>query len=245
MSPPRHWMLPPGIALATHSAAALLPVRLPSPRPPPAAVRLNLAPTPTLAPASSSPEAAPLPPPSPARVVRARRRPVTSPLPPAPPSPIAVMEEQPEETAAEEPTPAQEPSLDEMRPLLAALATQALSFPEVTAPARGGAHAPATRAQVDLGGYGQGLSAAINARKRYPSAALRLGQQGVVLMAVVVRRDGSLAAAPQVRASSGHPVLDRQALRMVEQASPFPPLPAPLPTEAAEFTIPVHFNLHP
>lgn len=59
----------------------------------------------------------------------------------------------------------------------------------------------------------------------YPYLARESGLQGRLLMRFVINRDGSLAEAKVLR-SSGFALLDREALRAVHDAAPFPPLPA-------------------
>jgi len=58
----------------------------------------------------------------------------------------------------------------------------------------------------------------------YPEAARREGLSGALVLVVAVRSDGSLYAV-HVRASSGHPVLDAAAKRIVSLAAPFEPFP--------------------
>ena len=64
----------------------------------------------------------------------------------------------------------------------------------------------------------------------YPYLARESGLQGRLLMRFVINRDGSLAEAKVLR-SSGFALLDREALRAVHDAAPFPPLPARMHTE--------------
>ncbi|MFT4198477.1 MAG: energy transducer TonB [Pseudoxanthomonas sp.] len=58
----------------------------------------------------------------------------------------------------------------------------------------------------------------------YPDEARRRRLSGQVVISVAVRRDGSVEQA-QVIQSSGIPLLDSAALRIVQLAAPFPPLP--------------------
>lgn len=58
----------------------------------------------------------------------------------------------------------------------------------------------------------------------YPDEARQRRLSGRVVVAVGVRRDGSVESS-RVLVSSGIPVLDAAALRVVELAKPFPPLP--------------------
>lgn len=74
-------------------------------------------------------------------------------------------------------------------------------------------------------------------RLSYPPMARRQGWQGEVRVAFIVRTDGSLGDLRVVH-GSGHLPLDRQALRAVEGAAPFPPPPAPV-----AISLPVLFSL--
>lgn len=58
----------------------------------------------------------------------------------------------------------------------------------------------------------------------YPDEARRRRLGGQVVISVGVRRDGSVESSRVLR-SSGTPVLDQAALRVVQLAQPFPPLP--------------------
>lgn len=49
-----------------------------------------------------------------------------------------------------------------------------------------------------------------------------LGLEGKVILMVYLDADGALEREPRVRRSSGHEVLDEEAVRMVKAAAPFP-----------------------
>ena len=59
----------------------------------------------------------------------------------------------------------------------------------------------------------------------YPSEARRLGLHGDLLLTVGINHDGSIHSIDVIR-SSGQPLLDQAAERIVRLAAPFPPLPA-------------------
>ncbi len=93
---------------------------------------------------------------------------------------------------------------------------------------QGSAHAPAPSQgeagpTLDVGAYLSGLTARVSRFRSYPAIAQEMGLEGTVVVRVVVRPDGTLAAAPTVDASSGHEVLDDEALRIVARAAPFAP----------------------
>lgn len=97
---------------------------------------------------------------------------------------------------------------------------------------------------VDLSAYGERLSALFTRQRRYPPSAVRLRMEGTAVVRVHVRRDGTLAAPPQLVSSSRYGVLDAEALRLVEAAAPFAPLPEGYARPSAEFTVPIRFSLH-
>lgn len=81
----------------------------------------------------------------------------------------------------------------------------------------------------------------IKRHKRYPFAAKRMGLSGKVIVGVCVSRTGRLATRPQLLKSSGHAILDKEALRMVGAAPPFQRLPNAFRRERYTFQIPIIF----
>ena len=61
--------------------------------------------------------------------------------------------------------------------------------------------------------------------RNYPDEARRRRLEGQVVISVAIRRDGTVERA-EVVDSSGQPLLDQAALRIVRLAEPYPPLPA-------------------
>jgi TonB family protein len=112
--------------------------------------------------------------------------------------------------------------------------------PGAVAPGEGGT---GTSAQGDLMAYARRLSSVVARERRYPASAARLGMTGTAHVQIRVQRDGSLAGPPRLVSSSGHGVLDAEALRMLEAAAPFAPLPESSSRPEAEFVIPVDFSL--
>jgi len=62
------------------------------------------------------------------------------------------------------------------------------------------------------------LLESLRALKRYPGIARRLGQEGVVLVEARISREGRIEAA-SVKRGSGYPILDQDALRLLESAA--------------------------
>ena len=60
------------------------------------------------------------------------------------------------------------------------------------------------------------LAAMLRERKRYPLAARKLGQEGVVVLEAVVHPDGRVE--PGILRGSGHAILDRAALGLLREA---------------------------
>ena len=97
--------------------------------------------------------------------------------------------------------------------------------------------------QVDLSGYGRALHSAVQHKQRYPRAARMMRMEGTVEVEMRIYPDGTLAQAPVVVKSSNHPLLDKEALRMVRVAAPFPGLPTGFVGETALFKVPVRFEI--
>jgi protein TonB len=109
--------------------------------------------------------------------------------------------------------------------------------------------APETRAPQKtehVGQFAQAGSDAYNALvfghlqrfKRYPSSAR--GAQGTVVVRFVLSRAGAVIESA-VTKSSGNDVLDREALKILRRASPFPPFPAAKPGPQDSYIAPVNF----
>lgn len=159
------------------------------------------------------------------------------------PKPIAKPIERPspiEEPSAEPPPPA--PSVPEV----IAVAPKADTKPAVVAPAPVESPRPPEPSPVDvdnaLGEYGNLLGRAIAKHKRYPEIARRRNLQGEVLLDLKLDGNGKVLSA-NVRESSGHEILDNQALEMVRKASPFPAPPEALRNRTFNITVPVSFKL--
>jgi len=109
--------------------------------------------------------------------------------------------------------------------------------------ASGGAPGGGGMGDSQLVAYREQLSRHVTRGLRYPSQAVRLRLEGTARVHVRINRDGSLAGPPRLEGSSRFRVLDLEALRVVEAAAPFSPLPSELSRESVEFVIPVSFSL--
>jgi len=220
-------------SLAVHAAA--LSLSLPAPRvsvlePRPAlelSLRELVAP-PALSPAPAS--IAPAPPAPQKRVLPAPRKPESVPL----------------ARKTEPPAPSLAGNVDEERPHASALesdvAALAPAAQPVSPPPADRVPAPRVSPSELLHSYGQTISQVLTRYKEYPPIAQMQGWQGVVTMRLRVAPSGRLIDA-EVQASSGHDVLDRQALAMASNAGRFPAPPEGLRDREITVLVPVAFRL--
>lgn len=92
--------------------------------------------------------------------------------------------------------------------------------------------------------YEQLISSWIEKFKQYPPEARAQGLRGVPIVRVRVDRRGNVRFVG-LDVSTGHQVLDRAAIAMINNANPLPPAPPEYKAEQEllEFKIPVRFNL--
>lgn len=90
--------------------------------------------------------------------------------------------------------------------------------------------------------YGNSLWSAISKHKKYPKIAAMRNWQGEAIVELELDGNGKLKSKKIIQ-SSGHDVLDRQALEMVEKALPFPAPPDVLRGTNFTITVPVPFKL--
>ncbi|MGH8698793.1 MAG: energy transducer TonB, partial [Burkholderiales bacterium] len=105
--------------------------------------------------------------------------------------------------------------------------------------------APAGEAPPDLGSLAQYRLALIGAASRhkpYPPRAIDRGWQGRVVLRLVIGADGALAHV-LVKRSSGHDVLDRQALEMFREAHSVTPIPPALRNREFPLEVAVAYEL--
>lgn len=231
----RRWGTSLGLALGLHAAIVggvlwWQARRAPEPLPVPAeAVMVELAPL---------PEAPPSPPaqlpPGPPRREQRKAAPPPVPVPPpprkAPQADIAV----PDQAQAQQ---GQERAVADI--------DQASAPPSVQAPT-GQRHA----ASQTLAGVAPQAMVTWQAQvlghlerfKRYPRAAQRRRQEGVVQVQYAVDRQGQVLRVALLR-SSGRDTLDAEAVAAVQRASPLPAPPPEIDGEVVEVTTPVEFFL--
>lgn len=95
-----------------------------------------------------------------------------------------------------------------------------------------------------LARYGELLSQRLASAQDYPRIAAMRGWEGeVTLLLTITRTDGLKSVT--VRKSSGHEVLDRHAIALVEACSPLPTPPPGLGDQPFQVTVPVRYRLRP
>jgi protein TonB len=200
--------------------------------PPPAPVAPAPAPPPVSPPVVQKPEV-PKPPP-PKRTVRSRPKatpsPITKPAP-AKPAPSLPAEQEPRQETAEAP-PAAPPA-----PQAPAPAPSAPSVVAIAPPA-----SPAPDPAALLARFRQDLLAAAVRYKRYPRVAMDNGWTGDVVLRIDVDASGAVTAI-RVERSSGHEILDGQALEMFRRAAPDVVVPAALRGKPFSVDVRAIYNL--
>ncbi|HSD40685.1 MAG TPA: TonB family protein [Burkholderiales bacterium] len=103
--------------------------------------------------------------------------------------------------------------------------------------------APVAAPSADLlAGYGSSVSRMLARHREYPRIAAMRGWEGTVTMRLRVGATGRLLEA-KVDSSSGHAVLDTQALEMVKRVPELPPPPEGLRDREFAVLVPVVFRL--
>jgi len=84
--------------------------------------------------------------------------------------------------------------------------------------------------------------AQLNRFKQYPRAARQARIEGVVMLHFVMAADGKVQSF-EISKSSGRPVLDAEALALIQRAQPLPALPPDFPTRTLDAVVPIEFSL--
>lgn len=93
-----------------------------------------------------------------------------------------------------------------------------------------------------LAAFGRELAGAVAGHQRYPRVALLRQWQGTAVLQLALAADGRLLGL-RVISSSGHDILDRQALDMVRETLPLPSLPEALAGRSLTVEVPVVFRI--
>jgi protein TonB len=86
------------------------------------------------------------------------------------------------------------------------------------------------------------LLAQLNRFKQYPRSARQAHIEGVVMLHFVMDAQGKVLSY-EIAKSSGRPVLDAEALALIQRAQPLPALPADYPTRSLDAIVPIEFSL--
>jgi len=110
------------------------------------------------------------------------------------------------------------------------------------------APAPTTAPKSPVAGEGRDaylgrLLAQLNRYKQYPRAARAAHIEGVVMLHFVMDAQGRVLSF-EIAKSSGRPILDAEALALIQRAQPLPALPPDFPTRTLDAVVPVEFSLH-
>lgn len=122
---------------------------------------------------------------------------------------------------------------------------QAKAAPQAPSAAPSGEAGAKAGTDVDAGTVEQYRLALIGATrryKRYPAIAMEKGWQGRVEVRMVIGTNGMIAST-SIKSSSGHEILDKQALDMLKKGKTTVPIPAALRGREFPIVVPVIFNL--
>jgi len=157
--------------------------------------------------------------------------------PRAKPLPVPAPRFEPEQPVAAAPAVAPPPAPAPLpAPAPSAAPPQAFSPPPAQKPA------PVDATPSLVAQYRAALLAEAARHKRYPPQAIDNGWEGEVVVRMAIGADGSLAAL-DVRSSSGHAALDRQALEMFRKARAEVPVPEALRGKRFTMELRAVFNL--
>ena len=244
------WGKPLGVVLALHLGLFAVPLSFDSSaevEPEPITLTLK-APEPVAEPVE--PEPLPEPPPEPEVVPEPPPEPVKPPprqqveAPKVASSEVVVPEPEPEIVPPPEEAPVSLEAPVEVDPEATEDPVEETPVADEPAPEPTPAEPPAPLVDpVDWGAYESRITGALEAEKRYPRMARRMGVEGEAVVRMIIRRDGTLAQPPQLVRSSGNNLLDKEVLRMVEAAEPYAGLPEDSVIDEFELVVPVNFLL--
>jgi protein TonB len=224
--------------------------------PVPEAIMIDLAPEPATPPAPPPAPPDPTPPQTvtPQTVTPPPEPPPQEPPPPEPPPPepepipLPIPDTAPPVPQAEVTLPPPPPPKTRPPPRpRPAVAKPPIEHPAVAAPAPTSAKpapeaaAPPPSGQVQATWESQ-LVAHLARFKRFPPAAQRRGEQGVVLMRLTMTHGGAVLSMAMVR-GSGYQDLDEEASAWMTRAQPLPAAPPEVKAQALEIVVPLRFTL--
>jgi len=98
------------------------------------------------------------------------------------------------------------------------------------------------RARKQEADYFALISAHLNRRKTYPAEARQARQQGIVIVRFTVDRGGDVSGV-SIKRSSGHDLLDRATLDLLQRVAPLPRMPASMQRDSVTLSLPIDYSL--
>ncbi|MDR1314625.1 MAG: energy transducer TonB [Deltaproteobacteria bacterium] len=95
----------------------------------------------------------------------------------------------------------------------------------------------------ELDAYKASVRRRLERRKKYPPSAQARRMAGVARVRFTVRKDGTISSSALVE-SSGHGVLDDEAMALLARSSPLPPIPDGAGLDSLDLTVPLSFSLN-
>jgi protein TonB len=218
----------------------------PAPEPPAPAEPAPAAPAP---PEPAPPEPAPPEPPPPE--IQQPEPPPPEPPPPEPPPPDPVIEDAVPLPEPPKPIPPPKPQAVKPPPKPRPVVQRAAPVPTEAPPTEATTTAPtattgpsasrATAAAATTSWQGR-LQAHLARFKQYPTEARLRHHEGTPVVRFTMTRSGKVLSY-RLENSSGHDLLDQEALALIERAQPLPPLPDEVPNATIELVLPLRFQL--
>ena len=100
-----------------------------------------------------------------------------------------------------------------------------------------------TESQNDLVLWQAGIVSRLTDIRHYPPQARAKHEEGIVLVGFAIDRSGHVLT-PSLARTSGHSLLDQEALAMLKRVGALPPPPSSLPQDPVFLTLPVMFCLN-
>lgn len=156
------------------------------------------------------------------------------------PKPQPVENERPKEEQAQEAVP-EKPVQQEQEVPITAAPPRVEAQPAPSSKPSPGQSATLARLQAN---WQKALMGKLERHKRYPAAASRHGVKGVVIVRFKVDRSGHVIST-EIKQSSGSPILDEEALALLERASPLPAPPNEIDEPMLDNALPIWFGMKP
>jgi protein TonB len=115
--------------------------------------------------------------------------------------------------------------------------------PRIAAPVATPSPVPSRESGENKASYLGALLAQLNRFKQYPREAKAAHIEGVVMLHFVMDADGKVVSS-EIAKSSGRPVLDAEALALIQRAQPLPAIPPDFPTRTLDAVVPIAFSLN-